>query len=244
MSGKLYVVGIGPGNYEEMTLHALEVIGKADIIVGYKTYIDLLKDNVKNKEVIVNGMRGEVERCSKGIDMALEGKNVAIISSGDPGVYAMAGLTLEMISKKEIEIEVEIVPGITSANAAAASLGAPIMHDHVYISLSDLMTDYELIKKRVRLAAEGDFVICLFNPKSKGRPDYIEDVRDIILKYKSKETVVGIVNKAKREGENIIITTLENMLDYNIDMTTMVIVGNSNTYKYNDFMITPRGYKF
>ncbi len=244
MSGKLYVVGIGPGNYEEMTLHVLEVIKKADVIVGYKTYIDLLKDSMKNKEIIVNGMRGEVERCNKGIEKALEGKIVAIISSGDPGVYAMAGLTLEMISKKEIEIEVEIIPGITSANAAAASLGAPIMHDHVYISLSDLMIDYELIKKRIKLAAEGDFVICLFNPKSKGRPDYISDARDIILKYKSKETVVGIVNKAKREGEKVIITTLEKMLNYNIDMTTMVIIGNSNSYKYNDLMITPRGYKF
>ncbi|MEA1975420.1 MAG: precorrin-3B C(17)-methyltransferase [Bacillota bacterium] len=238
----LYVIGIGPGNKEEMTFHALKALESVDVVVGYKTYINLVKDIIKDKEIISNGMRGEIERCNMAVDKAINGKNVAIISSGDPGVYAMSGLVLEIISNKELDIEIEIIPGITSANGASASLGAPIMHDHVYISLSDLLTDYDLIKKRIDLAAEGDFVICLFNPKSKGRPTYINDARDILLKKKSKDTVVGIVNNAKREDEKVVITTLEKMLDYHIDMTTMVIIGNSNTYKYKDYMITPRGY--
>lgn len=238
----LYIVGIGPGNKEEMTTHALNAIKEADVIVGYKTYMDLVKELIVGKEVVVNGMRGEVERCSKAVEMAVEGKNVAVISSGDPGVYAMSGLVLEIISARKLDIEVEIVPGITSANGASASLGAPIMHDHAYISLSDLMTDFELIKKRLALAAEGDFVICLFNPKSKGRPTHINTAQEILLKYKSDKTVVGIVNNAKRDGEKVTITTLGKMLDHPIDMTTMVIIGNSNTYRYNDFMITPRGY--
>jgi len=239
----LYVVGIGPGNKEEMTTHALNAIRQSDIIVGYKTYIDLVQEHITDKEVVVNGMRGEVERCTKAVELASEGKNVAVISSGDPGVYAMSGLVLEIVSAKELDLDIEIVPGITSANGASASLGAPIMHDHAYISLSDLLTDFELIKKRLALAAEGDFVICLFNPKSKGRPTHINTARDILLKHKSEETVVGIVNNAKREGEKVTITTLGKMLNHHIDMTTMVVIGNSNTYQYKDFMITPRGYQ-
>ena len=238
----LYVVGIGPGNKEDMTLSALKVIEESDVIVGYKTYMNLIKDLIIDKEVIVNGMRGEVERCKMAVEQAKSGKNVVVVSSGDPGVYAMSGLVLEIIANEKLDIPVKIIPGITSANGASASLGAPIMHDHAYISLSDLLTDYELIKKRIRLAAEGDFVICFFNPKSKGRPTHINDAVEILLKYKSENTVVGIVNNAKREGEVVTITTLGKMLDCYIDMTTMVIIGNSNTYKYNDFMITPRGY--
>lgn len=238
----LYVIGIGPGNKGEMTLNALKAIESSDIIVGYKTYIDLIKEHITDKEVIVNGMRGEVERCTKAVDLATEGKNVAVISSGDPGVYAMSGLVLEIIADKKLNLKVAIIPGITSANGASASLGAPIMHDHAYISLSDLLTDFELIKKRLSLAAQGDFVICLFNPKSKGRPTHINVARDILLEHKSKDTVVGIVNNAKRAGEKITITTLDEMLNHHIDMTTMVIIGNSNTFRYNDFMITPRGY--
>ncbi|MBI9014485.1 MAG: precorrin-3B C(17)-methyltransferase [Clostridiales bacterium] len=239
----LYVVGIGPGNKEEMTAHALNAICKSDTIVGYKTYIDLVKEHISEKEVVVNGMRGEVERCTRAVELASEGKNVAVISSGDPGVYAMSGLVLEIVAAKELDLDIEIVPGITSANGASASLGAPIMHDHAYISLSDLLTDFELIKKRLSLAAEGDFVICLFNPKSKGRPAHIDKAREILLKHKSVDTVVGIVNNAKREGEKVTITTLGKMLEHHIDMTTMVVIGNSNTYKYKDFMITPRGYQ-
>jgi precorrin-3B C17-methyltransferase len=239
----IYVVGIGPGNLEHMSIKALKIINNTQVIVGYKTYINLIKDLIVNQEVIGNGMRGEKQRCYEALVKAKKGKSVTIISSGDSGVYAMAGLMLEIISKEDIDIKVEVIPGITSANGAASSLGAPIMHDHVYISLSDLLTDWELIKKRVKLACEGDFVICIFNPKSKGRPNHINEVRDIMLKYKNENTLVGIVNKAKREDENIVITNLKNMLDHNIDMTTMIIIGNSNTYTFKNYMITPRGYQ-
>lgn len=237
------VVGIGPGNREEMTLQAVEVIENADVIVGYKTYIDLIKPYLKKQEIIMNGMRGEVERCTKGVEIAKEGKNVVVISSGDAGVYAMAGLVLEIIASQELDLHVKIVPGVTSANAAAASLGAPLMHDHCYISLSDLLTDYDLIKKRIKLAAEGDFVICFFNPKSKGRPTHIRDAVEILMAYKSPDTVVGIVKNARRTGEVVTTTTLKKMLDVEIDMTTMVIIGNSKSYTYKNFMITPRGYR-
>lgn len=238
----IYVVGIGPGNKEYMTLKALKVIENADVIVGYKTYINLVQDIIEGKECVVNGMRGEVERCQKAVDLAKEGKQVVVISSGDPGVYAMAGLILDIFAKEELELDIEIIPGVTSANAASASLGAAIMHDHAYISLSDLLTDWQLIIKRLELAAMGDFVICLFNPKSKGRPNHIEKAREVLLKHKSPETFVGIVRNAKREDETVTITTLKDMLDYAIDMTTMVIIGNANTYTYKDLMITPRGY--
>lgn len=238
----IYVVGIGPGKREDMTIKALEVIKKVDVIIGYKTYINLISSLITNQECIVNGMRGEVERCKKAYELALTGKDVAVISSGDSGVYGMAGLVFEIIAENNSTVAIEIIPGVTSANAAAALLGAPIMHDHVYISLSDLMTDWVLIQKRIDLAGQGDFVICLFNPKSKGRPTHINKAREILLKYRLEETVVGIVKNAKREDESTVITTLKDMLDYPIDMTTMVIIGNSMTYKYSDFMITPRGY--
>lgn len=239
----LYVVGIGPGNREEMTLNAIDALEKADVIVGYKTYIDLVKPYIEDKEIVVNGMRGEVERCTKAVDIAISGKTVAVISSGDPGVYAMSGLVLEIVAAKKSKVDVKIIPGITSANGASATLGAPIMHDHAYISLSDLLTDFELIKKRIKLAAEGDFVICLFNPKSKGRPEHINVARDILLQHKKPETVVGIVKNAKRAGEQVTITTLDDMLNHPIDMTTMVIIGNERTFVYDDLMITPRGYQ-
>lgn len=239
----IYVVGIGPGNLEEMTLKALDVIKNSQVIVGYKTYMDLIKPLIKDQEIIVNGMRGEVERCSRAVDIALEGKDVVVISSGDAGVYAMAGLVLEIISNRNLMIDIKIVPGVTSANAGAASLGAPIMHDHCYISLSDLLTDYDLIQKRIELAAQGDFVICLFNPKSKGRPGHINDAVEILKKYKSPETIVGVVKNARRPGEKITITNLDKLLETEIDMTTMVIIGNQYTYTFADFMITPRGYK-
>ena len=239
----LYVIGIGPGNEEDMTFHAMRALKASQVVVGYKTYIGLIKSHIQGKEILVNGMRGEVERCRKAIELAKTGKDVAIVSSGDPGVYAMAGLVLEIIANEHLDIEIEIIPGITSANAASASLGAPLMHDHAYISLSDLLTDYDLIKKRIDLAAQGDFVICLFNPKSHGRPNHINDARQILLRHKSPDTLVGIVNNAKRQGEKVTITTLEKMIDHPIDMTTMVVIGNSQTMNYKDYMITPRGYK-
>lgn len=239
----LHVIGIGPGGKEDMTLKAWAILKEAEVVVGYKTYIDLVLEDIKDKAIVVNGMKKEVERCQEAINQGLLGKNVVVISSGDPGVYAMAGLILDLIAKQGLSLEVNIVPGITSANGGAALLGAPIMHDHAYISLSDLLTDFELIKKRLKLASEGDFVICLFNPKSVGRPHHINKAQEIIKKYKSGNTPVGIVKNVGRKNQMIIHTTLDDMLNHPIDMTTMVIVGNKETYKYNNYMITPRGYK-
>ncbi|KGG79928.1 cobalt-precorrin-3B C(17)-methyltransferase [Caloranaerobacter azorensis H53214] len=240
--GKIYVVGIGPGNMEHMSLMALKAIEKSQVVIGYKTYINLIKDLLKDKEVIDSSMKKEIERCNLTIDEAERGKIVSIVSSGDPGIYGMAGIILELINKRKSEIDVEIVPGISAANAAAASLGSPLMHDFAVISLSNLLTDWGIIKKRIECAAAGDFIISLYNPKSKRRVNQIAESRDIILKYRKPSTPVGIVKNAKRTGEKVIITDLENMLNYEIDMFTIVIVGNSNTYIENGKMITPRGY--
>lgn len=239
----LHVIGIGPGGKEDMTLKAWSILKEAEVVVGYKTYIDLIQEDIKDKATIVNGMKKEVERCQAAIDQALLGKNVVVISSGDPGVYAMAGLILDLVAQQSADVEVNIVPGITSANGAAALLGAPIMHDHAYISLSDLLTDFDLIKKRLDLAGQGDFVVCLFNPKSKGRPTHINVAREILMKHKGQDTLVGIVKDVGRPKQKIIHTTLKDMLDHDIDMTTMVIVGNKESYRFDDYMITPRGYK-
>lgn len=241
-NGKIYVIGIGPGNRDQMSMMALKAIEESNVIVGYKTYIDLIEDIIEGKEVINSGMKKEVERCELTIDEAEKGKIVSIVSSGDPGVYGMAGVILELVNKRNSNVEVEIVPGITAANAAAASLGAPLMHDYAVISLSDLLTDWEVIKKRIDCAAAGDFIIALYNPRSKGRVNQIVEARDIILKHRKGTTTVGIVRNAKRKGEEVVVTTLENMFDHEINMFTMVIIGNTNTYEMNNKMITPRGY--
>jgi precorrin-3B C17-methyltransferase len=239
----LYIVGIGPGNRENMTLEAVKAIKNSSYIIGYKTYVDLIKDLIKDKKIYSNGMRKEIDRCKKAINIAEEGNNVSIISSGDAGVFGMAGLILELISKNNSKVEIKVVPGIPSVNAAGASLGAPLMHDYVSISLSDLLTPWKLIEKRLRLAAEGDFVICLYNPKSKGRPENLDNAVDIIKKYKDTSTPVGIVKNAKRKEEKIKISSLEKLKEEEVDMTTMVVIGNSNTYTYKDYIITPRGYQ-
>lgn len=233
-------MGIGPGGREHMSLRAQQVLQAAEVIIGYKTYLKFLDDLLEGKEVVDSGMRKEVERCQLAVDKAKEGKKVAVVSSGDAGVYGMAGVVLELVG--EADLEVEIVPGITAANAAAASLGAPLMHDFAVISLSDLLTPWELIKKRLACAAEGDFIITLYNPRSKGRRDQIVEAKEIIAQHRSNDTPVGIVRNAKREGEEVVITTLGEMLNQEIDMFTMVVIGNSNTFSNGKYMITPRGY--
>ena len=238
--GKIYVVGLGPGNKENMTFRAYDVLKNSDIIIGYKTYVDLIEDMFPDKKIIKSYMKKEVARCEETLKLALEGNITSLISSGDAGVYGMAGLMLEIAGG---QVEVEIVPGITSANASASLGGAPIVHDSVNISLSNLLTDWELIKKRIDLASQGDFVITLYNPKSSGRPELINEARDIMLKHKRKDTPVLIARNVGREGENYDITTLSEMLDYEINMFSTVIIGNSNTKVVNNKMITPRGYK-
>ena len=239
-NGKIYVVGIGPGKKENMTFRAYEAMENSDIIVGYKTYVDLVKEYYPGKEMKSSAMTKEVDRCTEVLELARQGKTVSLISSGDAGVYGMAGIMLEIADE---DMEVEVIPGITATNAAAAITGAPIMHDYATISLSDLLTDWDLIKKRLELAAQGDFVVSIYNPKSRGRVTQIEEAREIMMKYKPKSTPVAIVRNAGREDERYILTTLEKMLNHEIDMLTIVLIGNSNTFVKNGKIITPRGYE-
>ncbi len=253
--GKIFVVGTGPGNIDHITPAAREAIAKSDVIVGYGTNLDLIRELLKGKEVVSTGMTQEVDRCSKAIELARTGRTVAVISGGDPGVYAMAGLVFEILRQKTEDrrqtkgIEdhaspsVEVIPGISALNAAASRLGAPLMHDFACISLSDRLTPWAMIEKRLEAAAIADFVIVLYNPRSKGRAGHINAARDIILKYRKPTTAVGIVKGAMRENEKIIVTDLGRMQDNDVDMQTTVIIGNSKTFVWNNLMITPRGYE-
>ncbi|EAH2671545.1 precorrin-3B C(17)-methyltransferase [Listeria monocytogenes] len=238
----IYVIGIGPGDKRLMTGEALQAIEDAEVIVGYVTYIKLIKELIKDKEVVKTGMRREIDRCQEAVDIALTGKKVAVVSSGDAGIYGMAGLVLELAEKSNPDLEVKVIPGITASIGAAAVLGAPIMHDFCHISLSDLMTPWEVIEKRLTHAAMADFVVCFYNPRSKGRANHLANAFQKMMEYKSGDTVVGIVKDVGRKEERKIITTMRD-IDYElVDMTTMVIVGNKETYVKNDKMITPRGY--
>lgn len=235
----IYVVGIGPGSKENMTYEAARTIENSDVIVGYKTYVDLVKDIVKDKEVISNGMKQEIDRVKKAIEISKTGKTVAVISSGDAGVYGMAGLVLELSGNEEVNI----VSGVTASTAAASLLGAPLMHDFCHISLSDLLTPLDLIYKRISLASQGDFVICIYNPRSKGRPDYLKKSFELMKEYKAGSTPVGIVRNAGREDQQVRICTIDTIDYETVDMLSIVIVGNSSTYIENNKMITKRGYE-
>lgn len=235
---KLFVVGIGPGGREHMTLKAVEIIKYCDVIVGYTPYIEYLGELVEGKELFSTGMKGEIERCKEAISLVKSGKNTAIISTGDAGLYGMAGPILELAE----DIEVEIVPGVTSAFSAAAELGSPIMHDYASISLSDLLTPWDVIENRLEKAAEGDFVIGIYNPKSRGRKDHLKNAIEIILKHRGGKTPVGIVQDSGRPNTEITITTLDN-IDYDkVNMLCILIIGNSNTYIKGNKIVTPRGY--
>lgn len=241
MIGKIYVIGIGPGNKENMTFRAYNSMKKSDIIIGHKTYVSLVEKMFENKIFIKSFMKKEIERCEETLRLAREGKIISLISSGDAGVYGMAGIMLEIASGSGIEVEV--VPGVTASTASASLVGAPIMHDSVTISLSDLLTDWELIKKRIELASKGDFVISLYNPKSKSRTKQIEEAREIMMKYKDSKIPVLIARNVGRIGENYDITDIENMLNCEINMFSTIIVGNSKTFVKDGKIITPRGYK-
>lgn len=242
--GRLSVVGFGPGALENMTIRAEKTIRESDVVIGYTAYIDMIRDYFpKDKEYISTGMMKEVERCKTAVEEALKGRHVAMVSSGDSGIYGMAGIIYEVADEMGADIDIDVVPGITAASTAASVLGAPLMHDMAIISLSDLMTPIEDIMKRVECAAEGDFVVALYNPKSKKRSDYLENAAEIIMKYRSPDTPAGVVRHAGREGEEVTVTTLGGLKDAEVDMFSIVIIGNSATYISKGRIITPRGYR-
>ncbi len=246
-TGKIFIVGTGPGRLEHITPAAREAIRKSDVVVGYGTYLDLIEELLQGKEVLSTGMTQEVDRCRKAMELARCNRTVSVISGGDPGVYAMAGLVFELLRSEEGKggtlPDVEVIPGISALNASASRLGAPLMHDFACISLSDRLTPWEVIEKRLAAAAEADFIIVLYNPRSKGRAGHINRAREIILKHRRPSTVVGIVKGAMRDHETVIVTDLEKMRDSDIDMQTTVIIGNSKTFVWNHLMVTPRGYE-
>ncbi|WP_341299543.1 precorrin-3B C(17)-methyltransferase [Lysinibacillus sp. FSL H8-0500] len=245
--GKIFVVGFGPGDFKHITTRAVEALQQSDMIIGYKTYVELIQDLVNAKSIVSTGMTEEVSRAQEAVRQAEAGSIVSVISSGDAGVYGMAGLVYEVLIElgwtEATGIEVEIVPGISAINSCASLLGAPIMHDACTISLSDHLTPWNLIAKRVEAAAMADFVIALYNPKSGRRTRQIVEAQRILLEYRSPDTPVGLVKSAYRERQEVTMTTLAEMLEHDIGMLTTVIIGNSSTFFYDNKMITPRGYQ-
>ena len=238
---KIFVVGIGPGSYENMTERAQNALAECDVIVGYTVYVDLVKEHYADKEFLTTPMRKEVERCKLAFEEASKGKNVSMICSGDAGIYGMTGVMQELADSYP-GVEVENIPGVSAVISGAAILGAPLMHDFAVISLSDLLTPWEKIEKRLNNAAEADFVICLYNPSSHKRKDYLQKACEIVLKHASPETVCGIARNIGREGESIQVLTLGELLNTTVDMFSTVFIGNSQTKNINGKMVTPRGY--
>ena len=242
---KITVIGIGPGSLMDMTPRARKAIEDAQVVAGYHTYIKLVESLLEGKEVIGTGMMQEIDRCRMAVEKAAAGQETVVVSSGDAGVYGMAGLVLELVLQRPEGERPEFggtIAGISAVNAAASVLGAPLMHDFAVISLSNLLTPWELIKKRVDMAGQGDFVIALYNPKSKKRVQNIEEVREILLKYRDPKTPVGIVTAATRPDEKKVLSTLDAFTKEDINMFSLVVIGNSQTYVKEGYMITPRGY--
>lgn len=244
--GELYLVGFGPGHFDHLTFRAREVIGRSDVVVGYRTYIDLVADLLEGKEIIATGMTEEIDRARVAVDRAQKGERVAIVSSGDVGIYGMAGLIFEILSeigwKPGESFSVEVIPGITALSAVASLVGAPLTHDFAAVSLSDLLTPWAVIEKRLHAVGEGDFVIALYNPQSKRRDWQLKKAQEILLQYKVSDTPVAVVKSAYREGERIVLTTLDHMAEAEVGMLTTILIGNASTFRYLDFMVTPRGY--
>ncbi|MGN8921106.1 precorrin-3B C(17)-methyltransferase [Lachnospiraceae bacterium HCP28S3_F9] len=240
---KICVIGIGPGSYEQMTIKAAEALKKCDVIVGYTVYVDLLREYFGEKEFLTTPMRQEVRRCEMAFEEAAKGRTTAMVCSGDAGIYGMAGLMYE-IGEKYPDIELEIIPGVTAAIGGAAVLGAPMSHDCCLISLSDLLTPWEKIEKRLLAAAQADFVICLYNPSSKKRADYLDKACDLMLRYKSEDTVCGVVKNIAREGETMQILSLKELQKTAVDMFSTVFIGNCDTKVIDGKMVTPRGYRY
>lgn len=239
---KLYAVGLGPGGKKMMTEEAVAAISKADVICGYTVYVDLVASMFPEKETFTTAMRKEIDRCRWALETAQSGRAVAMVCSGDSGVYGMAGLLIQMVHNYP-DVEIEVVPGITAAISGAAVLGAPVGHDFCVISLSDLLTPWDLITKRLKLAAEGDFITCLYNPRSTKRVEHLNTACEIMLKYRSKDTICGWVKNIGRDGEECKIVRLEELADEPIDMFTTVFIGSSQTKIIDGKMVTPRGYE-
>lgn len=255
---QLFVIGIGPGSWEHLTNRAVNVLSDVEVVAGYKTYIELIRPLIEDKKIISTGMTQEVKRVEAAMETALDGKSCAIVSSGDPGIYAMAGLVFETCQSRDIALVqpgcrnetpanrkalmLEIIPGIPALAAGASLLGAPLTHDFATISLSDLLTPWALIEKRLDAAAGADFVIVLYNPKSKKRSWQLERAQQIILNYRRPDTPVGIVVGAMRQNQNIDIVPLNRLHEADVNMQTTVFIGNSTSRRYLDFMYTPRGY--
>jgi len=248
--GKLYVVGVGPGSHEHMTYRARQVIEESEVIIGYDTYVSLVEDLIVGKEIYRYAMTQEVDRANQGIDFAEKGKIVSVVSSGDPGIYGMVGLIYEILAEKgwvkggNNSIDVECVPGVSSLNSCAALVGSPLMTDFAVVSMSDLLVPWDIIVKRVEAAAMGDYVTVIYNPASKKRVHQLRDTREIFLKYRKPDTPIAIVKGAYRDSQEMIVTTLDKMLEHEnlLGMITTVIVGNSSTFNYEGMMINPRGY--
>jgi precorrin-3B C17-methyltransferase len=240
--GILSVVGTGPGSLDYLIPAARKTIERADIIIGYKTYLGLIEEITGGKEIVSSAMMQEVDRVKQGLRLAEEGNNVVLVSGGDPGIYAMAGLVFEVAKELDSAVEIKVVAGIAALNSCAERLGAPLMHDFATISLSDLLTPWELIERRIKAAAEADFVLVVYNPKSRKRDWQLQKLLEIVNLYRHKSTPVGMVKGATRENEEVLVSTLEFFNADLVDMQTTVIVGNSNSFLWNSKMITPRGY--
>lgn len=239
---KVYVVGIGPGGPEQITPQARAAMDRAEVLCGYTVYLELVKGLYPDKEIYTTPMRQELERCRWALETAQSGRTVALLCSGDPGVYGMAGPLLEL-AQSFPEVEVEIVPGVTAALSGGALLGAPLGHDFCVVSLSDLLTSWEVIERRLGCAAQGDFALCLYNPASKKRADYLKRACDILLRYKNPETVCGWVQNIGRAGQEYKILNLAQLRGEQLDMFTTVFIGSSTTQNIGGRMVTPRGYR-
>lgn len=240
--GKLYVVGIGPGDYENMTIRAVNAIKESTVIAGYTVYCNLVRPYFPDKEYISTPMMGEEKRVRLALESAAKGNVVSLVCSGDAGVYGLAGLAFEL--NKEFEgVEVEVIPGVTAAISGGALLGAPLIHDFCLISLSDRMTSMETIEKRLRAAAESDMVIVIYNPESKSRSGYLRHAAEILLEIIEENRVCGIARNIAREGQGYQVMTLKDLLNAEADMFCTVFIGNSSTTAIDGHMVTPRGYK-
>lgn len=240
--GKLIVVGIGPGDWEDMTVRADRALRSCDVIVGYHVYVDLVRDRYPDKEFLTTGMTRETDRCRMALEAAREGKTVAMVCSGDSGIYGMAGLIYELRGEAA-EPEVEVIPGLTAACSGGALLGAPLTHDFAVISLSDRLTPWETIERRLSAAASADLSIVLYNPASHGRPDHLRRACDILLETLPPQRLCGVARNIRRTGESAQVMTLGELRDFPADMFCTVFIGNSQTRTIGELLVTPRGYR-